>query len=391
MPQPTGPQSTVSLRVGMYAGGLLGPMGGGVVAAMLPELATGLHTTRAGAASSLTVYLLPFAAVLLVSGTLGERWGRRRTVRLAYLGYAVISIGCALAPTLPLFLVGRALQGAANAFTTPLLLAGLADAVPAERRGRAIGLFASCQAAGQSFAPLVGGAAAAVNWRLAFVGIAVAALVLALVPPTGEPRPGAEAPSWRSLLSKRVGLVSLAAFAGAAGTFGLPFLVALRASDAFDASSTVRGLLLAGFGATGLLLGPVSGRLIERYGSRRCLAAAGLGSAALVGTLGLAGSLGWLGAQWAVAGAASSLLAVATNALAVTAVPQNRGGAVSAMSSFRFTGNAAAPALWLPLYAHAPGLAFVAPAALVLAVTPAIAALWPAERPAAEHEPVPPA
>ncbi|MEN3356077.1 MAG: hypothetical protein V7637_59 [Mycobacteriales bacterium] len=361
----------------LYAGGLLGPFGGGVVSAMLPELAADLGTSTAGATSSLTVYLVPFAAVQLVSGTLGERWGRRRTVRLAYIAYAAASVACALAPGLGLFLAFRAAQGAANAFTTPLLLAGLADAVPARRMGRAVGLFASWQAAGQSFAPLVGGLSAELNWRWAFAGITAAAGLLALAPPAGEPRPGASAPPWRSLLTRRVGLVAAVGFAGFAGTAGLPFLVSVRATDAFGTGAAARGLLLAGFGVAGLLLGPVSGRLVDRAGARRCVAAAAVGCAALVGTLGLAGSPGALAAQWAAAGAVTSLLAVSTNSLAISAAPANRGGAVSIMSAFRFTGSALAPLLWLPPYRAAAPLGFALPALLLLVVILPAAAAWP--------------
>lgn len=364
----------------LYAGGLLGPFGGGVVAAMLPELGADLGISAAGATSSITVYVAPFAAVQLISGTLGERWGRRRTVRLAYLGYAAASVVAALAPTLGVFLAARALQGTANAFTTPLLLAGLADMVPRERLGRAVGLFASCQAAGQSFAPLLGGVSAELNWRWAFAGITAAALALALVPPPGEPRPGASAPSWRSLWTRRVGLVSAVAFAGFAATAGLPFLVSLRAADAFGTGAAERGLLLAGFGVAGLLCGPVSGRLVDRWGGRRCAAPAALAAAALVGTLGLDGGAGALAAQWAAAGAATSLLTVATNSLAISAVPANRGGAVSTMSAFRFAGNAVAPALWLPLYRAAAPVAFAGAAALLVAVVLPAVALWPAGR-----------
>jgi MFS family permease len=161
---------------------------------MLPELGA-THGVSAGTASmSVTAYLLPFAAVMLVSGTLGERWGRRRTVVLAYALYTVASVAAVLATTLPLFLAARVLQGVANAFTTPLLLAALAVAVPRQRLGRALGWFGSLQAAGQTFAPLVGGLAAEVDWRFAFAGVAVVAVLLGIVgipagTATGGPRP----------------------------------------------------------------------------------------------------------------------------------------------------------------------------------------------------------
>ena len=107
---------------------------------MLPELGASYGVGSGDAAVSVTAYLLPFAALQVVSGTLGERWGRQRTVRVAYVAYTAASLLCALAPTFAVFLGGRALQGVANAFTTPLLFAALASSVPPERLGRALGL-----------------------------------------------------------------------------------------------------------------------------------------------------------------------------------------------------------------------------------------------------------
>ena len=124
---------------------------------MLPELGASYGVSSGAAAVSVTAYLLPFAALQVVSGTLGERWGGQRTVRVAYVGYTAASLLCAVAPTLAVFLGGRALQGAANAFTTPMLFAALASTVPPERLGRALGWFGSLQAAGQTSAPLIGG------------------------------------------------------------------------------------------------------------------------------------------------------------------------------------------------------------------------------------------
>jgi MFS family permease len=364
----------------MYAGGLLGPFGGGAVAAMLPEVAAGLHTTRTGATTSLTAYLAPFAAMQLISGTYGERWGRRRTVRIAYLVYAAASVGCALSPGLGVFLGFRALQGTANAFTSPLLLAGLSDLVPRERLTRAVGLYASMQAAGQSFAPLGGGLAAQVNWRFAFVGITAAALILALVPPPGTPRSAAP-PRWRTLVNRRVGLTGAAAFAGFAGSAALSFLVALYAADAFGLEPAPRGLLLAGFGLAGLALGTTSGRLVDRFGARACLAVGAAACAGLVGTVGLITSVPWLATQWALAGAAASLLTVATNSFAFTAAPGNRGGSVSTMMAFRFGGTALAPVLWLPVYHADMALGFAAAASLTVLVVLPAAALWPGPAP----------
>ncbi|MGH3951847.1 MAG: MFS transporter, partial [Pseudonocardiaceae bacterium] len=120
----------MNAKVALYVGGLLGPFGGGVVAAMLPELGATFAISPGLAASSLTAYLLPFAAVMLVSGTLGERWGLARTIRLGYLVYVAAALLAAVVPWFWLFQATRGLQGMANAFTTPLLMAKLASATP---------------------------------------------------------------------------------------------------------------------------------------------------------------------------------------------------------------------------------------------------------------------
>ena len=94
-----------------YIGGFLGPFGGGVVAVLVPQLREAFDATTAGVALSIPAYLVPFAAFQLVSGTLGERLGRRRVVRTGYVFYALFMAAGALAPGIGAFLVCRALQG----------------------------------------------------------------------------------------------------------------------------------------------------------------------------------------------------------------------------------------------------------------------------------------
>src|SRR6478672_5044287 len=166
-----------------YIGGFLGPFGGGVVAVLVPQLREAFDATTAGVALSIPAYLVPFAALQLVSGTLGERLGRRRVVRTGYLFYTGFTILAGLAPGIGVFLAARALQGAANAFLTPLLLAGLADEVPPRQIGRAVGTFAAVQTAAVALSPLCGGLLGAIGWRLAFLVPAAVAAALACFPP----------------------------------------------------------------------------------------------------------------------------------------------------------------------------------------------------------------
>ncbi|WP_312878149.1 MFS transporter [Lentzea indica] len=207
-------------RAGLYAGALIGPFGGAITTSILPEIGDSFGRSAGTAASTLTFYLVPFAVLMLVSGTFAQRWGPQRTVRIAYIAYAVTSALAASSWTFEVLLASRALQGAANSFTTPVLLAVIAASTPKEKLGRALGLFGSMQAAGQTSAPLVGGLTAEIDWRLAFVVITVVAVALAIlgVPDTdAEPERGA---SLRSAFVPSTIRPALVAFIGWAAWAG---------------------------------------------------------------------------------------------------------------------------------------------------------------------------
>src|SRR5262245_44028656 len=184
-----------------------------MVAVLVPQLRDAFDATTGQVAAAIPAYLVPFAALQLVSGTVGERLGRRRVVRTGYIFYVGFSIMAGLAPGIGVFLVARALQGAANAFLTPLLLAGLAEEVPPRQIGRAVGTFAAVQTAAVALAPLCGGVLGAVDWRLAFFVPALVAVGLAFLPPADAKRREGEVPRLRAVMTRRVGLLSGAAFA----------------------------------------------------------------------------------------------------------------------------------------------------------------------------------
>jgi len=360
----------------LYVGGFLGPFGGAVLAVLIPQLRDAFDVSTGAVAAAVPAYLVPFAVLQLVSGTIGERLGRRRVVMGAYVVYAVASVAAAVAPDFGLFLGARAVQGAANAFATPLVLAGLAEAVVPERLGRTVGTFAAVQTGAIALSPLLGGLLGELDWRLAFLMPGAVAVALAFMPPPDAQREADAAPArLRSVLVPRVGILSAAAFAGYAGVTGLGFLVALRAVDGFGLGSTERGLLLAGFGVAGMLVGRSFGGLVDRFGRIPVAVAGSASCAVLVVLLGLAASPGVLAALWFLVGLGSTLVWAGLNTLAVEAVPANRAGATSVVSAAKFAGNAAAPVMWLPLYHADVRLAFVGAgvsAALVAALSLAL-------------------
>ncbi|HET6551492.1 MAG TPA: MFS transporter [Solirubrobacter sp.] len=356
----------------LYIGGFLGPFGGGVVAVLVPQLRDAFDATTAGVAATMPAYLVPYAVLQLVSGTIGERFGRRRVVRAGYVAYTIFMAAAAFAPSLGVFIVLRALQGCANAFLTPLLLAGLADEVPPRQIGRAVGTFAAVQTAAVALSPLCGGLLGALDWRLVFVAPAIVAAALALLPPS-DGRPREHVARLRAVVTRRVGLLSAAGFAAYAGITGLGFLVAVRAADEFGVDSIARGALLAGFGVSGMVFGRAAGDAVDRFGRTPVVLAGATASAALVALLGIAPTAGALAALWFVTGVGSALVWAGINVLAVEAVPGNRAGGTSVVSAFKFAGNAAAPVMWLPLYHIDPWIGFLG-AAVLAALTGALVA-----------------
>ncbi|MBP2471397.1 MFS family permease [Crossiella equi] len=357
---------------GLYAGGFLGPFGGGVVTAMLPELGTAFQVSAQTASASVTVYMVPFAGLMLFSGTWGQRWGARRTVISAYLVYVAASLLCALAQDEYSFLAGRALQGAANAFTTPLLLGAVAAVTPPRRLGRALGWFASMQAAGQTSAPLLGGLAAELSWRYAFVGVAVVAAGLALLGLPGGGTGPRGAASLRSAWRPAVLRAGVVAGIGWGCLGGLSYLVAFRLAEDFALSAGERGLVLTGFGLTGILTARAIGRAVDRFGARRCVLTGTTVGAVLLAGVGLAPALWAVGLLWALAGPAMQLVMVGLNALVLAGNGANRSGAVSVVQSLRFGGGALSPVAFVPVHHLDPLVAFLLPAALLIASAPVV-------------------
>ncbi|WP_455901791.1 MFS transporter [Rhodococcus gordoniae] len=368
----SGPREPLQ-RTALYAGGFLGPFGGSVVVSMLPEIGADTGVSTGTAATTVTAYLGVFAAAMLFSGTLGARWGRVRTVRTAYLVYAVVSIAAALAPTFSLLIGTRMLQGAANAFTTPLLLAALAVITPKDRLGRALGLFGAMQAAGQTVAPLIGGLAAEVSWRWAFVVLAGAALLLALagLPASVRDDPsGLDRVRLRDAVTPRVLRIGLVALLGWGALGGLGFLLAFRVEDEFGLSPSGRGVVLTVFGLAGIISSRPVGMLIDRVGARAIVLAGAVSGAALVAVVGTVPWLVVLGVAWFLAGIASQFILVGVNAAVLGGPGGNRGGAVSVVQAFRFGGAAFSPLLLTPVYGADPVLAFLLPAALLGGLVP---------------------
>src|SRR6266545_1272273 len=155
---------------------------GTVVNVALPAMGRDLDADVAGLQWILNGYMLTLAALILLSATLGDRFGRRRLFVIGIVWFAVASAVCAVAPTLPVLVAGRILQGVGGALLTPGSLAILQTTFRAEDRGRAVGAWSGMTAVAGAVGPFVGGWLVDVSsWRYIFLlNLPLAAVTVAI-------------------------------------------------------------------------------------------------------------------------------------------------------------------------------------------------------------------
>jgi len=164
-----------------------------VVNVALPAIEKDLGGGLAGQQWTSNAYLLTLSSLLLVAGSLGDLFGARRVFALGVTGFGVTSVFCALAPTVELLVVARALQGVFGALLTPAALAVIVSTFPPDERGRAVGAWTAWGGMGTVLGPLIGGQLVdSASWRWIFainVPIVLITLFLVLrVVPEGRPR-----------------------------------------------------------------------------------------------------------------------------------------------------------------------------------------------------------
>lgn len=110
---------------------------------VLPQMAVSLHASQTGLQWILDAYPIGLAALLLTGGALGDRYGRRRMLLLGLVGMAATNAAIAVSDTVGSALAARALCSVAAALTFPATLSTLTASFPAQRRARAVAVWAS--------------------------------------------------------------------------------------------------------------------------------------------------------------------------------------------------------------------------------------------------------
>ena len=140
-----------------------------VVNVALPALRDDLDASLADQQWVIEAYLLLLASLILVGGSLGDLYGRRRIFAIGVAGFGAASLICAVAPSVELLIGARALQGAFGALLVPSSLAIITEVFGPEERGAAIGSWTAGTSAAIAVGPPLGGLLVdEFSWRVIF-------------------------------------------------------------------------------------------------------------------------------------------------------------------------------------------------------------------------------
>ena len=160
----TGPARWVLLATVLGSGMVF--LDGTVVNIAIPAIGRDLHAGISGVQWVLDAYLVVLSALLLLGGSLGDRYGRRRVFLIGLVVFTASSVLCGIAPDLGLLIAARALEGAGGALLVPGSLAILSATFQEADRRRAIGAWSGLAGVSTAIAPLVGGwLTDSVSWR----------------------------------------------------------------------------------------------------------------------------------------------------------------------------------------------------------------------------------
>ena len=310
-----------------------------IVNVALPAIQQNLGAEFSGLQWVIDAYLLVVASLLLLTGSLADRFGRRRTFQLGLVIFTLGSFLCSVAPDVRALIACRALQGLGASMLNPVALAIIVNAFPNRRaRAHAIGIWGAVFGIALAAGPLIGGVLTqTVGWRFIFlinvpVGLMAVALTALFVPESKSPHPHAIDPvgqllvmlmlscltyaviegqhfGWRSIST--IGLLGTAGasligivfyeprlreplidlrffrsapFSGATliaavafGSFGvLLFLGALYLQQERGFSAFKAGLCTLPLAVAAMIFGVISGRWVGSHGTRPSLLAGGM-------------------------------------------------------------------------------------------------------------------
>jgi MFS transporter, DHA1 family, inner membrane transport protein len=248
-----------------------------IVAAVLPAIADDLREPISNVGLIASAYALPVALLSPILGPLSDRRGRRFAMILGLAIFAVAAAACVVAPTLPLLLVARAINGVGAAILLPAAFAAAGDLPDEAARGRAIALLAASFPLSNLLGLPLGAIATSLGgWRAPF-GLIAALAAVSIIGVATSPHISTAVASGRGygatfgrVIRDRKALavmsVTLVWFTGAAGLF---IYVGEFIHESFGIPSEQAGLAYLVVGIVGIGAARASGLVLSRIGPRR--------------------------------------------------------------------------------------------------------------------------
>jgi multidrug resistance protein len=249
-----------------------------IVAAILPAIADDLGESIASVGLLASAYALPTAILAPLLGPISDRYGRRTAILGGLAIFIAAVAGCVVAPSLPVLLLARAVNGLGSAIAMPAAFAAAGDLAAPGQRARAMGLLSGMYPLSTLLGLPLGALAATVGgWRGSFVFIlvvAAAAFALVLRLPSVRPEAGTTRPGHLRTLTiaveDRRAIAALGVtFLWLTATFGLFVYVAEFVHRAFGVPAEQAGLIYVVIGLVGVIATRRSERFIARFGARR--------------------------------------------------------------------------------------------------------------------------
>jgi EmrB/QacA subfamily drug resistance transporter len=187
---PLGPAALTTLLFGAF----LPMLSFFIINVALPAIGSDLHASSGGLQLVVGSYGIANATLLVVGGRLGDGFGRKRLFLIGLTGFTLISLICAIAPTIGVLLAARVVQGAAAAAMTPQVLATISSLLTGTHRARAMAMFGVAGGLAAALGQILGGVLVSANvfglgWRTVFlvnvpVGVVAVVAAVKLLPET---------------------------------------------------------------------------------------------------------------------------------------------------------------------------------------------------------------
>jgi len=214
-----------------------------IVNIALPSIQHDLHASVSGLQWTVDAYTLVVASFLMLSGSTGDRIGRRRTFQVGLAVFTAGSALCSLAPGLGWLVAFRMVQAVGGSMLNPVAMSIIANVFTDSReRARAIGIWGAVFGLSMALGPVIGGAlVASVGWRSIFwvnvpVGIAAIILTALVVPESRAERPRRLDPVGQALIIVMLASLTYAIIEGPRDGWGSPAILTLFGVSALAAA-----------------------------------------------------------------------------------------------------------------------------------------------------------